>query len=180
MSSRNFKYLVLWLIFVLSVRNSHAQYQAGRELETKAIHYFCNNIAIIKEKVTTKPIRFSGYTLAKASNVYEIADCFGDIKLIKDSIPNKLELDSLKKVNDLVPQHKIKIKAKCSIFTKNIFSNFDRDIFTLYVFNGIEYHGYYYVQLFLFNKNQGNWTFAIRFDRKTNEAIDYCLTGTIY
>src|SRR5690606_21430735 len=100
----------------------NAQTMIPQGLENKALDYFCNNISKIKPELARSNIKFTGYTFARASNVFEIANCLRDIKLIKDSIPNVELLDSLKELNAKRQFQEVKIEAKCSFLKKRIFA----------------------------------------------------------
>src|SRR5690606_28816999 len=114
----------------------------------------CKNISTIKKGLAENKIRFTGYTIGKVSNVYELADCIGDIKLIKDSIPEVELLDSIKKLNAGYQLQKIKIEPSCPILKKRICAPFNKNVYTLHLFHALEYKGYYYVQIFLVNRNK--------------------------
>ena len=171
---------VLILCMVLLSINSRAQSKIPQGLESKALNYFCNNISKIKKGIAENKIRFTSYTMGKPSNVYELADCRGDIKLIKDSIPNAALLDSLKKLNAGYQHQKIKIESSCPILKKRICSPFNKNIYTLHLFHALEYKGYYYVQIFLVNRNKQTWTLGVRFDKSTSDVVDHCLSSLIY
>jgi hypothetical protein len=164
---------------VLSI-NSLAQSTVPQGLERKALNYFCDNISNIKKGLSDNKIRFSGYTIGKVSNIYELADCIGDIELIKDSIPNVEVLDSLIELNERYQYEKIKIISSCPILNKHIYSPFNKNIYTLHLFHALEYNGYYYVQVFLINRNRQTWTLGVRFDKSSLDVVDHCLSSLIY
>lgn len=179
MSSINLKIIVLLFAIVLS-KEGYAQAITTLGLENKALDYFCAHIGNIKKDFTYTKVKFNGYTTGKASNIYEIANCVGDIKLIKDSIPNGKVLDSIKMNYAEKQYRKMKVNSDCLALHNNASTLLEKDIYRLYLFHAIEYKGYYWVQIFLANKKQQSSTIAIRFDKITGQIVDHCLSSLIY
>jgi hypothetical protein len=150
-------------------------------LEQKAVAYFCNNVTEIKQGLIDYNIRFKGVTTGKPSRVYKIADCVGDIRLIKDSIPNKIELDSLENYHESKVYEKISIELseECSFLKRNVFAPFNKRIYTLQVFNAISYKENHYVELYLSNKNLNTWVICIAFNEK-GEPASHCTSFIVY
>lgn len=171
-------FLLLVSCFVL-VPLLNAQELNG--LEQKAVDYFCNNVTEIKKGLIDYNIRFKGVTNGNPSRVYKIADCVGDIRLIKDSIPNKIELDSLENCYESKVYKKISIELpeECSFLKKNVFAPFNKRIYTLQVFNAIRYKENHYVELYLANKNLNTWVICIAFNEK-GEPISHCTSFIVY
>lgn len=174
--NKAFLLLVSTLVFVPLL---NAQELKG--LEQKAVAYFCNNVTEIKQGLIDYNIRFKGVTTGKPSRVYKIADCVGDIQLIKDIIPNKIELDSLENYHESIEYEKISIELpeKCSFLKKNVFAPFNKRVYTLQVFNSINYKGRYYVELYLANRNLNTWVICIAFNEK-GVPIEHCKSFIVY
>lgn len=101
--------------------------------------------------------------------------------MIKDSIPNKIELDSLENFQESKVYEKkiIKLSEECSFLKRNIFAPFNKRIYTLQVFNAISYKEYHYVELYLSNKNLDTMVICIAFNEK-REQISYCTSLIVY
>ncbi len=150
------------------------------EVEYKAIEYFCNNIDSIIPSLEMSNIRFSGKTKAVPSSVFNIADCIGEINLLKDSIPNKVFIDSLDKILNTINYPEIKIGRKCFKSTNRIFDANNKSIYTLNLFNSIEYKGSTYVELFLINKKLRAYIVVLKFKDRTNNDISHFVKSRIY
>jgi len=169
--------LVVFAIANVLITNA----QANLSIENKAVTYFCSNINQINNKLIDYNIRFKERTTGKPSRVYDIADCFKEISLIKDSIPNESELDSLKAVHTTYEKDVISISRplKCTFLKKVVFAPFNKRIYTLKVNNAIEYKEMHYVELYLSNKNLNTWIVCVEFNQK-GEPIRHCVTSIIY
>jgi len=169
------------LVFFIIVSALSTKAQTNLNLENKAVAYFCNNINQINNKLIDYDIRFKGYTTGMPSRVYNIADCFEEISLIKDSIPNESELDSLEAVHNTYERNIISISrsSKCTFLKKKVFAPFNKRIYTLKVNNATEYKEMFYVVLYLSNKNLNTWIVCVEFNQK-GEAIRNCVTSMIY
>lgn len=169
------------LVFVFVVIALSTKAQSNLHLENKAVAYFCKNIKQINNRLIDYDIRFKGYTTGYPSRVYSIADCFEEISLIKDSIPNESELDSLKAVYDNFEKNRIFISqsSKCTFLKKNVFAPFNKRIYTLKVYNVIEYKDMFYVELYLSNKNFNTWIICVEFNQE-GEPIRNCVSSMIY
>lgn len=150
-------------------------------LEQKALLYFCQNVKDINKNLIDFNVRFNGKTTGKPSSLFNIADCLGDICLIKDSIPNKNELDSLSKANKhkTYPVVSIGYPINCEFLKKHVFAPFNKRIYTLYVFNAVKYNESYYVELFLKNKNRSTWVVCIKFDESKN-PVNHCSSFIVF
>lgn len=155
------------LLFVFGAFSHSTQAQVSKELEKKAVTYFCSNVAQIKKELADYNIRFKGHTTGKPSSIYKIADCIGDISLIKDSIPNEIELDSLTKLNESKRYDIIATRPpqKCGFLKKRVFAPFNKRVFTLEVFNAVEYKGEYFVEFYLTNKNLSTWIICMKYSK---------------
>lgn len=159
----------------------HVNAQKGLKLEDKALSYFCNNISQVESKLIDYNIRFSGRTTGELSRVYNIAECLGEISLIKNDIPNELELDSLTAINTKVEKNVIALSKLpgCPFLKKRIFAPFNKRIYSLNVFNAVEYHGKYYVEILLKNKNLNTWIICVEIN-KEGKAIKHFVSSMIY
>ncbi|MDR2036495.1 MAG: hypothetical protein LBQ60_01080 [Bacteroidales bacterium] len=152
--------------------------QNAEYLEQKAIDYFC--ILDLHMKISDDIIKFSGKTEGKFSRIYQVAHCIRDINLLKDSIPNQLELDSIDSVNKskLTTVKRILLPENC-IFIQRKSTSFKKAIYSLHVFNAIRYKEKYYVELLLKNKNNETWVICFGFNEE-NEPSDYCTSYVIF
>jgi len=175
---QNFSKLYL-LVFITVVIVLPTKAQSNLKLENKAVTYFCEKINQINSKLIDYDIRFKGYTTGYPSRVYNIADCFEEISLIKDSIPNESKLDSLKAMHNNYEKNAISLQSKCTFLKKNIFAPFNKRIYTLKVYNAIEYNEMFYVELYLSNKNYNTWIVCVEFNQE-GEPIRDCVTSMIY
>ena len=174
---------ILDKIFLLLVFMFSCFFLFGNDLkpyliEQKAVRYFCENVKDINKNLIDFNIRFNGKTLGgKPSSVFIIADCLGDISLMIDSIPHKNELDSISEYNKnkLHPTISIGYPEKCDFLRKYVFAPFNKWIYTLYVFNAIEYNGTYHVELYLVNKIRNSWSVVVVFD-ESNNPVNHCIS----
>lgn len=171
----------VYLLIIIEILAFHANAQTKLNLEEKALAYFCDNITEIDSKLNDCNIRFTGRTTGKLSRVYNIAECLGEINLMKNEIPNELELDGLTAINCSAKRNAINLSrpSKCSFLKKYIFAPYNKRIFSLSVFNAIEYHGNYYVELYLINKNLNEIIICIEFDQE-KKAIKHYVSSKIY
>lgn len=158
-----FKIILVFFVF----SNVKAQ---EKMLEEKAIDYFCKNFEKINKEAIAFDVKFSGKTLGISSDAYDIAHCIGDINLLKDSIPISVFLDSLNNMNS-----KLKLKAKTIKYDCDLFKNkfFSKKIYSLSVFEAIEYKGAFYVELYLVNKRRSSWIFCVKFDKNKDEPSGF-------
>jgi len=141
-------------------------------LEERALVFFCENISQIKEGIIDYNIKFSGRIMGKSSDVFDIADCLGDISLIENNIPDIDGLDSLSTVNKKLIISSKHLKYDCGFLRKFCVN---KKSYTLRVFEAIEYKNSYYVELYLVNKRRSSWVICIKLDMVKKEPIDYCI-----
>lgn len=157
-----------------------SQESESDEVEYKAIEYFCNNIDSIIPAMEISNIRFSGKTRAAPSNVFNIADCIGEINLLKDSIPNETFIDSLYRAFSTINYPEIKVGRMCFRSTNRFFGWFNKSIYTLNFFNSVEYKGITYVELYLINKKLRAYIVVLKFNGQPNNDITHFVKSRIY
>ncbi len=135
---------------------------------------------IINDNTSGNNWRFSGKIKTTPSNVFNIADCIGEINLLKDSIPNKVFIDSLDRIFNTINYPEIKIGRKCFKSTNRIFDVFNKSVYTLNLFNSIEYKGSTYVELCLINKKLRAYIVVLKFNDQTNNIISHFVKSRIY
>lgn len=172
--------IILSISILLCVNFTIAQDFKSGDLEKKALKYFCENISEIKQTLTKNQIRFKGATIGKYSNVYDIADCKKDISLITDSIPDKLYLDSLNNFYKSKVVGPLTMNYECTFLKKKIFAPFNKYIYTLHLFHAINYKDFYFVEIYLVNKNKETWIVGIKFDKKSLKPVSHCTSYLIY
>ncbi|MCK9450616.1 MAG: hypothetical protein M0Q90_02905 [Bacteroidales bacterium] len=150
------------------------------KFEEKAIDYFCENLNSIIPSMAISNVRFSGKSKGIPSSVINISDCIGEINIMKDSIPNKTTLDSLDKLFNAYNYAEVKIGKKCFKSTNRIFNKFNKSIYTLNLFNKVEYKGNLYIELFLINKKLRAYIVVLKFNRDSNVVINYYVKSRIY
>jgi hypothetical protein len=160
--------------------SNNLQFGEGKNLENTALEYFCSHIEEINKGLVDYNIRFSGYTLPKYSRIYNLASCENDINLFKDSIPNKDYLDELEKYYTEREAKKIKINYECEYLKRSVFAPFNKKVYTLHVFNAVEYKGKYYVEIYLVNKRMDTWTIGISLDKNSYKPLGYCSSFVVY
>ncbi len=171
----------LILLMTFTCLSSYLKAQSNiNGLENKAVKYFCEHISEINKDFIDTKIRFKGYTLEKYSRVYKIASCESDINLFKDSIPNKNYLDSLEQVYIIKEANKIKIEYLNKNLKRHIFAPFNRKIYTMHVFNAIEYDNFYYVEIYLVNRGMATWSIGVKFDKESLDPVNQCYSYLIY
>ncbi len=177
----NFINRICFIILVCVLFSSFAYSQKGISYEEKAVIYFCNNIKQIKKGLIDYSIRFKWQTTGYPSRLYKIADCVGDISLKQDSIPNKVKFDKLEKLISYRTFDVINITKVegCNFLKRHIFAPFNKQIYTLHVFNAVEYKGIYFVELYLVNKNMQIWEFLVKFNNR-GEPVEHCISYFIY
>ncbi|HUX53332.1 MAG TPA: hypothetical protein VMV56_02840, partial [Williamwhitmania sp.] len=131
--------ILLLLIFENLTATSQPELPKGLSLEKEAVIYFCQNLNSIDKGLTDYNIRFNNYTNGVKSRIFDVADCEGDINLIKNLIPNRSYLDSLDCDSRSEVEKRQKILVDCKFLKKTIFAPFNKRIYTLYVFNAVEY-----------------------------------------
>jgi len=150
------------------------------EVEYKAIEYFCNNINSIIPGLETSRIRYSGKSKGTPSDVFNIADCTGEINLLKDSIPNKIYLDSLDQALNIFNYTEIKTGRKCFKSINRLFDVFNKSVYTLSLFNRVEYKESTYVELYLINKKLRAYIVVLKFNNRPNNGISHFVKSRIY
>jgi hypothetical protein len=174
MGKRRERTIITIIMFFAVFLNAQAQ---DKVVEEKALEYFCKNVMQINKHIVDFDIKFSGKTQPKPCNIYILAHCIGEINLLKDSIPIKNYLDSIYKINC---KSKLKVKklySHCSFFKKRSFA---KRACTLYVFESIEYKGYFYVELYLFNKRGNSCIFCVKFDKDNKNVIGHYIKYITY
>lgn len=151
-------FVLISLIILFTVFKTSGQ---ERMLEEKALRYFCDNINNIQKGLTVYNFQFSGKTEGVASDIFDIADCIGEISLIKNEIPNEAYYDSINKLNNQNRLPKKAIIIKCSFIKRITFRHYS---YKLKVYNAITYDNAYYVEIFLVNKNRNSWVFCVKFN----------------
>lgn len=153
-------------------------YSQNSSLEQKAVDYLCNNIADIKRETNIEVIVFSRKTHGISSFAFDIANCFGEINYLKDSIPNQTELDSIDKANSMLTFKTKPLKCFCSDTRLNCEK---KTKFILYVFESIKYKNANYVELYLKNKRSREvWIICLKFDETNTKIISRCLKYVHY
>ncbi len=166
----NFKLILLF--FVIGSANA----QVGmRNLEDKAVLYLCDSILKQDEQLSNIRINFKGCTNGKSSKIYDIADCIGDINLIKDSIPNRVYLDSLEREFTKKRYSKKRIANTCKKINYSTF--FRKSTYRMHLYHAIEYKNNYYVEIYLINKLHSTYTISIQFDKEFE--IIGCFTSSL-
>jgi len=154
--------------------------EIDKVLTQKAITFFCENISIIDKDLSEQKIKFDRYSNGMASKVYDIAYCTGDIDLIRNEIPNKLELDSIEiHYSNKQCYQNISVEFCKSLLKKRIFAPFNKKIYKLYLYNPIEYNSFYFVEIYLINKRLNSEIIVIKFNKDLN-VIDNCKKSIIY
>lgn len=179
MTGKSKIFKLLYLLVCIIGTTTHVNSQTN--LEAKALTYFCENINSIEQKLVDYNIRFSNQTTGKTSSVYNIANCLGDIDLLTNRIPNEAELDSLTAINDTKNAGIITIhpSPNCTFLKRHVFAPFNKRVYRLKLYNAVAYHGKYYVEIFLTNKNLNTWIVCVEFNQ-AKEIINHCVSSTIY
>ena len=156
---------IFCLIFLLHsfIMLGYAQTTDHSTIEEKAVKYFCDHVLIKEKQINQLKIQFDGATNGKPSKVYDVANCLGDINLLKDSIPNRIYLDSLEQKLSQRKRTVIKISTECEQLSKH--SLFGKSNYRLYLYNTIEYNGIYCVEFFLANKENSTYTIIVTLDK---------------
>lgn len=174
------RFFLILFFFISFEEYLISQEREGDVVEYKAIKYFCNNIDSIIPGLEISNMRFSGKTKASPSNVFNIADCIGEINLLKDSIPNETFIDSLDQAFSTINYPEIKIGRMCFRSTNWLFDLFNKSVYTLNLFNSVKYNGSTYVELYLINKKQRAYIVVLEFNDQTNNIISHFVKSRIY
>lgn len=142
--------LLIRLLFIVVINASVGYSQTS--FEEKAVSYFCIDIIEQIPLIKDVDIVFKGHTNGRPARIYDVADCLGDINLIKDSIPKRKFLDNLEKELSEMEFNKRKIDVTCSKFKKNLFLK--RDFYSMIVYESIQYNERDIVEIFLLNKKR--------------------------
>lgn len=170
---------IFLVIFLLQsfVMLGYAQVTNPVTIEEKAVKYFCDQVLITETLINQFKIQFDGATNGIPSKVYDVANCLGHINLIKDSIPNKIYLDSLEQEFSQRERTVIRINAGCGQLSKRFL--FKRSGYRLYLYNAIEYNGIYCVEFFLANRGNSTYTIIVTLD-KNLVPLSYCIKAIKY
>lgn len=171
------KNFCLTLLMQFSMMLGYSQITNPINIEEKAVDYFCNHVLINEPQLNKLKIYFDGVTNGKPSNVYDVAFCLGDINLFKDSIPNKIYLDSLEQEFSQRKMNVIKINNRYKQLSKR--SLFRRSGYRLSLYNAIKYNGIYCVEFFLTNKEWDTYTIIVILD-KNLVPLNYCVNAIAY
>ena len=146
--------------------------------EEKAISYFCIDIIEQIPLLKDVDIVFKGHTNGRPARIYDVADCLGNINLIKDSIPNRKFLDNLENELSKIEFNKRKIDVTCNKFKKNVFLK--RDFYYMIVYESIRYNEREVVEIFLLNKKRQMYVVVvIEFD-DCNQVSNFCTSQIRY
>lgn len=148
------------------------------DLESKAVEYFCKNVLKIDPSLKGMDIIYNLVVEARPSKVYDVADCMGDINLLKDSIPNAVYLDSLEQAYIANQYSRKYLRLSCSLFKKKR-SIFKRDVFYMEVYSPIIYNDKKVIEIFLHNKKVKNYRIVV-LTFKEGEVSNHCLKHIIY
>lgn len=159
------------------IKLGSAQITNHSTIEEKAVKYFCDQVLTKETPINKLKIQFDGATNGKPSKVYDVANCLGDINLLKDSIPNRIYLDSLEQKLSQRKRTVIKISTRCEQLSKH--SLFKKSDYRLYLYNAIEYNGIYCVEFFLANKKNSTYTIVVSLD-KNLVPLNYCIKAITY
>jgi hypothetical protein len=161
--------ILIGLLVFFALANIYGQKEI---LEEKALKYFCENINEIQEGITNYNLQFSGKTEGVAGSIFLIADCFGEISLIKNEIPNEAYLDSIYESNKKLSFVAKKVRYDCDFIKKHVFS---KESYKLRIFETVEYKNAYYVEIYLIDNQKNAWIFCVKFDRN-KELAEHCMS----
>lgn len=158
----------LLVVLIINITIGYSQTNFGE----KAMSYFCSDVVVDISVLENIDIVFKGYTNGYPAKVYDVADCLGDVNLIKDSIPNRQILDDLEKELSEMKFNKRKIDVPCDRLKKKVFLK--RDVFYMTVYESIQYKENNVVEIFLLNKKRQMYVVVvIEFDN-SNQVSNFC------
>lgn len=164
----------LLVVLIINITIGYSQ----TNFEEKAISYFCTDIIKEISVIENIDIVFKGYTNGHPAKVYDVADCLGDINLIKDSIPIRHILDDLEKKLSEMKFNKRKIDIPCDRFKKKVLLK--KDVFYMTVYESIQYKGSNIVEIFLLNRKRQMYVIVIVEFDDANQVSNFCIRHIRY
>lgn len=150
---------------------------AREELEQTIVDnsytYFCDRIIDNDEFLAEATIIFSGKTATAYSRVIYVANCAGDIDLIRNIIPNRDYINALQEHYDLLPPDYLKVTNTGKRTKKFVLLKKNKILVDLYIFRPIRYKDTYYILYYILFGRDFKIFYGISLDNDY-QVIDYC------
>jgi len=148
-----------------------------REVEQKLIDnsfiFFCDRIIDSDTSLAGATIIFEGKTTPVYSPVIYIADCAGDIDMVKNRIPNRDFIDRLQAHYDQLPLEYREITDVDKRTKKFVLFPGKKVICYLNIYRPIDYKGKYYVLYYILFEKEQKLFYSISLD-EDYQVIDFC------
>ena len=146
-------YIIIWTVFgsFLLFGAQVCNAQTKIDFEARAVEYFISKIVPHDRNFRNERLFIPKYTSGTPSNIYDIAYALGEINILKDSIPNKGNLDSSDKVNS----NATALFKKTAIKGRRIINPFKKGKYGIKIYNAISYNLKSYVEIILINSKFG-------------------------
>ncbi|MFT4223741.1 hypothetical protein [Dysgonomonas sp.] len=176
MGKKEFLKTVVFIIFLTFVQNFNAKEIINSDVTKKSYTFFCDSIMKNDSILASIDIYFDGIANKQVSDIFYIADCLNDISLIKDSIPNKKELNKLERKQKKSKINPMLLEIQPSLFV----AEETQHSFKLIINSPVIYRNYIYQEYKLVNKYNEIRRVIIKIDIDSFEPIDYCTKSFIY
>ncbi len=151
----------------------HRIYEIEQKLIDNSYIFFCDRIIDSDSNLKEAAIIFDGNTATAYSRVIHVANCAGDIDLIRNVIPNREYLDRLQAHYDHLPPEYLKVSDISKRTRKFVLMPRKRVICELYIFRPIEYRNVYYILYYVLFEKELKILYGISLD-DDYQVIDYC------
>ena len=148
-----------------------------REIEQKLVDnsylFFCDKIIDSDTSLADATIVFEGRTASAYSPVIYVADCTGDVDMVKNSIPNRDYIDRLQAHYDELPPEYREVTDHDKRTKKFILFPGKKVICYLNIYRPIDYKGKYYVLFYVLFEKEQKLFYSISLD-DDYQVIDFC------
>ncbi len=155
------------------IDKEHAILDREQTIVDNSYTFFCDRIIDNEEDLSGVTIIFNGKTATAYSRVIHIANCAGDIDLVRDEIPNEEYLHRLQDHYDRLPPKFIKVSNTGKRTRKFVLFPQKKIICNLYIFRPIQYKNTYYILYYILFDRDYKIFYGISLDDDYN-VIDYC------
>ncbi|MEE4257782.1 MAG: hypothetical protein V2I47_12155 [Bacteroidales bacterium] len=173
---------IAMLIFMVSVmlaqeEKEEEEVHRVREVEQKLVDnsyvFFCDRIIESDTSLAGATIIFEGKTTPVYSPVIYVADCAGDIDMVKNRIPDRDYIDRLQEHYDRLPPEYREVTDIDKRTKKFVLFPGKKTICYLNIYRPIDYKGKYYVLYYILFEKEQKLFYSISLD-DDYQVIDFC------
>lgn len=170
------KVIGLFIILFMYMPKFTAKNIINSDITNRSYLFFCDSIVKNDSSLVSMEIFFDGIANKQISDIFYISDCIGEISLIKDSIPNKKELNKLEKKHRKTKVNPLVLDIKSSIFLLEE----THDSLRLIICSPVIYKDSIYQEYKLVSKYNEVKRVIIKIDKDSFKPLNYCITSFIY